>query len=279
MLWTIAVAFVFASAGSSGIAGSPPPPPADLNPLLYPGTFRPAPSCNNNPGECKLAEVTFTNPQKFKVNSWMVEIKDNPFKSVKLDGEPPCTSTGGKFGPNFETAWLCLGLNVPPGGTITGSLIATHPFTHATTARFDWSNKGSQGGLLPDYSHDIPYYWIPAAAPAGPTPVELINDAIAKENDAIKRVDAIHPNTKETTAKTLRAEAVGDLISSEKELLEAGHALGSVREAVDGAGELDVRATFSINRKEDSSGVERIVQALAEKRNALVIAQKAAAKK
>ena len=61
--------------------------------------------------------------------------------------------------------------------------------------------------------------------------------------------------------------------------MEAGQALGSVREAVDGARDLDLKAVFSINRNNDDLGVERIVHALAEKRNALLIAQKAAKKK
>src|SRR5260221_11125245 len=128
LLWTVAVAFVFASAGSSSIAG--PPPAADLNPILYPGTLRPDARCNNNPGGCRLAEITFTNPQKFAVNSWMIEIKDNPFKSVKLKGEPPATSTGGKAGPNFETPWWGLGFKIAPGAPMTASLGASKPCSH-----------------------------------------------------------------------------------------------------------------------------------------------------
>ena len=278
VLWTFAVAFVFAAAGSTGITA--PPPVADLNPVLYPGTLRPDARCNNNPGGCKLAEITFTNPEKFAVNSWMIEIRDNPFKTVKLNGEPACTSTGGKFGPNFETAWLCLGLKIPPGGTITGSLIATKPLTHTTTARFDWSNKGSEAGMLPDYSHDIPYYWV-AASP--PTPaaraVGLITDAIAKENDALKRLDAIHPKLNGTTEQNLRAAAVGDLVSSVQELDDAEAALGSVRDLVHAASGLDLKAIDKIDRKDYSSGIDKIVHALGDKRNALAIAEKAAAKK
>ncbi len=281
MLWTVAAAFAFASAGSSGLAAPAPLPPlADLNPLLYPGTFRPDAKCTNNPGGCKLADITFTNPEKFAVNSWMIEIKGNPFKTVKLNGEPPCTSTGGKFGPNFETAWLCLGLKIPPGGTITGSLIATKPFTHTTTARFDWSNKGSAAGLLPDYSHDIPYYWIPAAAPTpAAKAAALIADAIALENDAIERLDKIHPGMNGTAVNNLREAAVGDLVSSVNELDDAGAALGSVDDLCKGAATLDAKAIGQIHRHDDSTGIRDIVHALADKRSALAIAQKAAAKK
>jgi hypothetical protein len=270
---------MFASAGSSGIS-APPPPPADLNPILYPGTLRPAPSCNNNPGACRLAEITFTNPEKFAVNSFMIEIKDNPFKSVELNGEPPCTSTGGKFGPNFETDWMCLGLKVPPGGTITGSLVATKPFTHTTTARFDWSNKGSAAGMLPDYSHDIPYYWIPAAAPTPAAKAdELIAHAIAEENDAIERLDKIHSKIDGPNEKKLRAAAVGDLLSSGIELDDAGADLGSVHDLCKGATTLDDQAIHRINQHDNSAGIRDIVHALGDKRTALAIAQKAAAKK
>ena len=97
LLWTVTAAFVFASAGSSGITTPSPPPAAYLNPILYPGTFRPDSTCAN-PKSCTHAVITFTNPEKFAVNSWMIEIKDNPFKSVKLNGEPACTPTCGEGG-------------------------------------------------------------------------------------------------------------------------------------------------------------------------------------
>jgi hypothetical protein len=276
VLWTVAVAFVFASAGSSGIAGpSPPPPAADLNSLLYPGTVRPDLTCAN-PRSCTHADVTFTNPQKFAINSWMVEIKGNPFKSVKLDGEPPCTSTGGKFGPDFDTSWLCLGFKVEPGETITGSLIATKPLTPTTSVRFDWSNKGSQGGLLPDYSHDIPYYWLPE------TPAEqavgLITEAIDEENDAIKNLDEIQPKTNGATEANLRKSATEDLDISMSALGKARAALESVSEPLHSAVLLDMLASYQLNHG-NHPVVKHIQDALGDKQTALAIAQKAAAKK
>jgi hypothetical protein len=275
VLWTFAVALGFASSGSSRVAGpAPPPPGAYLDSLLYPGTVRPDSSCAN-PRSCTHADLTFTNPEKFVVNSFMIEITGDPFKSVKLDGEPPCTSTGGKFGPNFETDWLCLGLKVEPGATITGSLIATKPLTPTTSARFDWSNKGSQGGMLPDYAHEIPFYWIPASPP---TPVELITDAIAKENDAIKYLDEIHPNMNPATERDLRKTAVDDLGGSVGELEKARAALGSVNDLLDGAARLDREAAHEINTS-NRTGVREIVNALGQKRIALAIAKKAAPKK
>src|SRR5260221_12406221 len=99
LLWTVAVAFVFASAGSSSIAG--PPPAADLNPILYPGTLRPDARCNNNPGGCRLAEITFTNPQKFAANSRRIETKNTPFNTAKHNGTPPAPRPDGTVGPTY----------------------------------------------------------------------------------------------------------------------------------------------------------------------------------
>jgi hypothetical protein len=139
-----------------------------LNPVLYPGTLRPSATCAD-PKRCASFDITFMNTDKVTLNSFMFGIKGNPLVHLKLDGEAACTATGGRFGPNFADDWICLGLHIPPGQTFTGSGVATKPLTAATTARFDESNKGSIKGLLPDYSQDIHFYPVPAAAPAKTT--------------------------------------------------------------------------------------------------------------
>lgn len=166
MLWSVTVALLLASAGAAHVA-MPPPSPL-LNTVLYPGTLRPSATCANQKS-CTSFDITFLNTDKVTLNSFMFGIKGNPLVHFKLDGEAACTATGNRFGPTYADDWICLDLKIHPGATFTGSGVATKPLTAATTARFDESNKGSIKGLLPDYSQDIHFYPVAAAAPAKAT--------------------------------------------------------------------------------------------------------------
>jgi hypothetical protein len=189
------LALVVVSAAFARTAAAPAPPDPLRNPVLYPGTLSAAPSCSS-PKSCTSFQITFTNTDKVTFNSFLIQVPGNPFVSFELTGEPACQSTGGSFGPGFENDWICLGLNIAPGGTFTGGGVATQPLTAASTARFDESPTGSLSGLLPDYSQDIHFDPVAAAKPLPKTKRQLtrtqawLESAIVQEEKALTLGDS-----------------------------------------------------------------------------------------
>lgn len=145
---------VAAAVAGSSVRASPAPSPSPLlNTNLYWGTFRPSSSCAN-PKSCTTFDAALTNTSKVTLNSFMINVLDDRFTTFNIQGAA-CKNIGTQFGASFRNAWMCLDLHIPPGATVVGSGIATHPLTANTTARFDWSNKGGLGGLFPDSSEDV----------------------------------------------------------------------------------------------------------------------------
>lgn len=183
-----------AVAGSSGSASPSPPPSALLNPDLYWGTLRPSASCAN-PKSCTTFDASLTNKSKVTINSFMLDVLTDRFTAFNIQGAA-CKNTGMQFGPNFRNAWLCLGLHVPPGATVVGSGTAAKPLTASAVARFDWSDRGSAGGLMPDTSQDI--HFATLITPEARLDLEIaethVESAIADEQmlpaDTVKEIGA-----------------------------------------------------------------------------------------
>jgi hypothetical protein len=228
-----------------------PPPSPLLNPLLYPGTLRPAASCPS-PKSCTDFVITFTNTDKVTLNSFMFGIAGNPLKSFELAGEPACKPNGSRFGPTFADGWLCLGLHVAPEGTFTGSGVATHPLTPATVARFDESNKGSTAGLLPDISQDIHFYPVAAAATAPSKSKHWLaragNDVVAAIADE-KRALGSDGKARDLDADVEKGlRSIDDAMS---DLKDAG-----LEDEISGSAEASIAHTLGDARSDDEDATE-----------------------